>query len=128
MLPAYRVLLTGLSLGAILLLTAIDTPQDRPVTSSTLTLHWNPIPGAKEIHVYLLADPRGEKMLLATLPPAATTYKVTNMAPAATAFLRVEADTADSPTSSWTLRTAGGPRAMLDNPVREIHEIGRAHV
>ncbi|SPE36609.1 conserved hypothetical protein [Candidatus Sulfopaludibacter sp. SbA6] len=83
-----------------------------------MTVHWNAIKGATQIRMYLQADPRSEKLLLATLPSASTSYKATGLAPAATVFLRMEANKVSQ---DWTVRTAGGPRAALDNPVREIH-------
>jgi len=93
------------------------------VTSSTVSISWKSINGGDSVRVYLLADPNeGRKMLLATLPGRASGYKVTGLAPAVTAFLRVEADTQND-TVSWngSARTTGGPRAVLDSPVREVH-------
>jgi len=91
------------------------------VTSSTATIRWQSL-GATQIRVYLLADPQGGKTLLATLPGNATSYTATGLAPAVSLFLEMDADTGGGILSqSWFLRTVGGPRAMLDNAVREVH-------
>jgi endoglucanase len=98
---------------------ASETPE---AASSTVNLRWQPISGATRVRVYLLAEPRGAKTLLATLPGKAASHKADGLAPAATMFLQVEADTAKGLVSrSFRIRTEGGPRARLDNPVREVH-------
>lgn len=97
-------------------------PQAPEVTSSTVNLHWQSIHGAKEVRVYVLADTRGPKTLLATLPGKATSHKAEGLAPSATLFFQVEADTDKGMVSrSYRVRTTGGPRARLDNPLREVH-------
>jgi endoglucanase len=100
--------------------TVASKPPD--VTSSTVNLRWQPIAGANQVRVYLLPDTKGAKTLLATLPGKAASHKADGLAPAATVFFQVEADTAKGLVSqSFRFRTAGGPRAPLDNPVREVH-------
>jgi len=119
-----RAVVCALAVAAVALLSrpatqASDTPD---VTSSTVNLRWQPIRGATQIRAYLLSDPRGAKTLLATLPGKAASYRASGLAPAATMFFQVEADTAKGPVSrSFRFHTAGGPRAALDNPVREVH-------
>ena len=101
---------------------AAETPD---VTSSTVTLRWQAISSATRVRVYLMPDARGAKTLLATLPGKATSHRAVGLAPGATMFFQVDADTAKGLVSqSLRLRTAGGPRVPLDNPVREVHACG----
>jgi len=91
------------------------------VTSSSATICWQSI-AATQIRVYLLADPQGGKTLLATLPGNVTSYTATGLAPAVSLFLEMDADTGSGTVSqTWFVRTLGGPRAVLDNAVREVH-------
>ncbi len=117
------VLLVVAAIAAMVLsrsITAAADPGD--ITSSTVTLRWQPVSGATQIRVYLLADPQGARTLLATLPGKTASYRAAGLAPAATAFFQVEAETASSVVSqSFRFRTTGGPRAVLDNAVREVH-------
>ena len=112
---------TGLAAVAILALAIPSVAAQSSVTSSTATIHWVSL-GATQIRVYLLADPQGGKTLLVTLPGNATSYTATGLAPAVSLFLEMDADTASGTVSqTWFLQTVGGPRAVLDNAVREVH-------
>jgi endoglucanase len=104
---------------------AIPALTAQSVTSSTAAIQWQSIIGAAQIRVYLLADPQGPKTLLATLPGNAVSYTATGLAPAVSLFLEMDADTAAGTVSqTWFLQTVGGPRAALDNAVREVHAYG----
>ena len=109
--------------AAILATLSRPLPAQLPdVTSSTVTIRWQSITGATQIRVYLLADTQGGRILLATLPGNATGYTATGLAPAVSLFFETEADTGDRTLSRyWFVRTLGGPRAVLDNAVREVH-------
>jgi len=112
--------LRGVVIAACAVMTAVSQTPDIP--SSTVNLHWQPISGAAHVRVYLMADAQGTKTLLATLPGNTASYRAEGLAPAATVFFQVEADTAKGLVShSFRFRTAGGPRTLLDNAVREVH-------
>ena len=51
-------------------------PQTPDITLSTVNLRCHPISGAAHVRVYLMADTRGAKMLLATLPDKTDSYRV----------------------------------------------------
>ena len=118
-----RLLLAAVAVIAIAIPNLTAQSLGSSVTSSTATVRWQPM-NATRIRVFLLADPQGGKTLLATLPADATSYTATGLAPAVSLFLEMDADTrAGTLSQSWFLRTAGGPRAALDNAVREVHAL-----
>lgn len=101
---------------------AAATLQTAGITSSTVNLRWQPVAGAMKVRIYLAADTRRGRTLLATLPAKAASYRAEGLAPAVTMFLQVETGTSKGPTTqSIRVRTEGGPRARLDNAVREVH-------
>jgi len=91
-------------------------------TSSKVTIGWRTIPGATLHRIYLLTGPDGQKAPIASVSASGRSYKLTGLAPAATAFIRVEAETPKGIVSrNLVARTVGGPRANLDTAVREVH-------
>jgi endoglucanase len=90
--------------------------------ASAPTLGWKAIHAARSVRLYLQADPSVGGILLATLPGNATSYQFQKLTPGVTAFIRIEAETAGGVVSqNLSIQTPGGPGAVLDSPVREIH-------
>ena len=128
----------GGTAGATLHVGSADRSQPSPqqlqvrvasVTSSSVAIKWGRVRDATQVRVYLASEPapaRGAPMpgevALVSLRGSATTYRLTNLAAAAHAFIRVEAVTPrGSVSGSASGRTVGGPRAALDTPLREVH-------
>jgi endoglucanase len=111
----------------------VNTPVSNgvsSVTSSTVTLNWQPVPGATAVRVYLAPEPAAgdlpDQVLKATLSGSATSYQVTGLAPDVDTFFRVEIDAPGGEQSFNTYaRTKGGQLTQLDsNNVREVHAYG----
>ena len=101
-------------------------------TSSALAVRWTAPSGATAARVFLAPEPPAAtgsampaEVQVATLAGATGQATLTGLAPAADFFLRVDVDTPQGLASQVVHgRTLGGPRATLDNPVREVHGIG----
>lgn len=94
------------------------------VTSSTVELRWNALPGAQSITVSMGSEPGpvlASQTEVARLSSSATTLRITKLAPDVNVFIRVDVETSGSTASAIAhVRTKGGPRAALDNIVREV--------
>ncbi len=104
------------------------------LSSSSLRLSWDAVPGARSIRVYLAPEPAvvpGQPMPaeaeMEVLEGDATRATLVGLAPDADHFVRVVADTGSGEVAgaAWA-RTPGGPRAVLDSPVREVHGLAPA--
>lgn len=99
-------------------------------TSSSVDLTWEPIAGAQEIRIFVGPEPKGarEQMPLevevARLEGTATAHRIEKLAARTDVFVRLEATTTDG--NVWGIahaRTGGGPRAVLDTPLRSVHAV-----
>ena len=95
------------------------------VTSSTVTIVWGGLGGMDSLSVYVGPEPASIpngrlpiQRLVARVPLTATRYTITGLAAATDVFIRVEAGGLGTNAHA---RTAGGPRATLDGPLREVH-------
>jgi len=101
-------------------------------TSSTLSVRWTPPAGATAARVYLAPEPPASPgaampalVQVAALAGSAGQAQLTGLAPAVDVFVRVEVDVpAGTAVEVRHGRTLGGPRAPLDNAVREVHGVG----
>ncbi|MBI5533069.1 MAG: glycoside hydrolase family 9 protein [Deltaproteobacteria bacterium] len=101
-------------------------------TSSTVTIAWDGSQPATQIRVYLAPEPAAvadgpmpDQTLVATLDASAGSHTLTGLCAAVDVFVRVERDTQGGTLrQDIHARTTGGPRATLDNPVREAHGFG----
>ncbi len=100
------------------------------VTSSSVTFSWPPPSGAAEANVYLAPEPAESPearplgaVLAATVPGDAARCTVDKLAAAVDVFFRIEISGAENVIAAGNVhaRTAGGPKALLDTPLREIH-------
>lgn len=95
------------------------------VTSSQVTVAWDPVSGAEGYHLFLSPEPMSTSSTGVHVPIAAvaadtTTYRFTDLASAVDLFIQVEAVGSDV-LGEARAETLGGPRAALDTPVREVH-------
>ncbi|MCF6286492.1 MAG: choice-of-anchor D domain-containing protein, partial [Candidatus Hydrogenedentes bacterium] len=101
------------------------------VTSSSVRLSWARLDQAASVRVYLGPEPSATanadlplQTLLDTLASDATTYTALDLAPAVDVFFHIEVLDSGSAVlaeGNAYAHTVGGPLAVLDNPVREIH-------
>jgi endoglucanase len=104
-------------------------PQIEQVTSSEIRLRWPRVREASEVRIFIAPEPPEEAngplpaaKRVASLDGDAHQYRIRRLAAGVDVFIRIEADT-PSGTSASNLhaKTAGGPRAELDSPIREVH-------
>ncbi len=101
-------------------------------TSSSVKLSWDAIADAREIRVSFGPEPSdmpNTALPLASKPQKlggrTTQMTLTGLAAAVDVFIRIEADTPKGVKSAnLHARTLGGPRAKLDNALREAHLMG----
>lgn len=99
------------------------------VTSSTVTLNWETPADAGAINVYIAPEPPAKngdpfpaEILLKSLAVTDSSFKITGIAPFADIFARVEVTSPGGTVSDYIhAKMVGGPRAVLDNSVREVH-------
>ncbi|KKS88947.1 MAG: hypothetical protein UV64_C0016G0001, partial [Parcubacteria group bacterium GW2011_GWC1_43_11b] len=102
------------------------------VSSSKVSIAWDPYAGAEMIKIYVGSEPptaTGDdlpiKKLVATLSGSATSYQLTGLAAATNVFIRAEALAGGTVLASGNVavKTIGGPKANLDFgvPLREAH-------
>ncbi len=101
-------------------------------TSTSVTVAWTPVPGAAASRVQLGPEPADTRdgplpvsIDVATPAGDATRQRIEGLAPAVDVFVRVEVTGPDGAVlaSEAHGRTLGGPRASLDDAVREVHAL-----
>jgi len=98
------------------------------LSSSTAPLSWPRFSGIEEVRVYLSAEPAASPgaalpVLLAALPAETVNYTVEKLTAGTHAFFDIEARTGGNLVAAGGVHvhTEGGPGAVLDTPVRQVH-------
>jgi endoglucanase len=95
------------------------------VSSSRIILDWDDVPGASGYNVYYAPEPRylgddnNRKMDAAGI--AASTHTITKLSPLTNVFIMVEVIGTAADDLYDHAKTLGGPRAVLESAVREVH-------
>jgi hypothetical protein len=95
------------------------------VSSSRIVLDWDDVPGATGYNVYYAPEPRylGDDNNRKTDATGITqsTHTITSLSPATNVFIMVEVLGTTADDLYDHAKTLGGPRAVLESAVREVH-------